>query len=81
MASIKSVRKSCEPCANTGILHASLVREVDARRIAVVVCADHFTAEDSAVNELAQKTCEAMHCASGLQIDIVRVEKPIAIQT
>lgn len=77
MASNKFVKnKDCNACANTGILHATFVREAGAHRIAVVVCGAH-SSSNSSISDLAEKNLETLHKSSGLPIEILRVEKPI----
>jgi hypothetical protein len=62
----------CSYCCSTGVLNAKLVKtEEGDRKIAVVVCGNHFN------NDAAEKTLTDMHLASGLDIDVLRVEKPV----
>lgn len=63
-------KESCAHCASTGLLSATLVKTEEGRHIAVVVCGGHYN------NEAAEKTMTGMHVASGLNVEVLRVEKP-----
>jgi hypothetical protein len=64
-------KSACHSCAGTGILHASVVSNEEGRHLAVVVCGGaHFS------NEAAEKNILAMHEITGLDVDILGVEKP-----
>lgn len=65
----KFAATGCNHCANTGILRATLVKTDEGNHIGAVVCGEHFN------NDLAEKNLTAMHLASGLDIDIISVEK------
>lgn len=62
-------KHSCEHCANTGILNASLKKSEGGAGIAVVLCGGHYE------QDVAEKNCVAMSTATGLEIDIVGVGK------
>ena len=59
----------CDGCLNTGVLSAELVRS-NPRQIAVVVCSNHY---DDGAHE---KTVAAMKASSGLDVVVIRSEKP-----
>lgn len=67
----KKSDRECVACCGTGVLSAALKENEEGRLISVVVCGGaHFS------HEAAEKNILAMHNATGLNIDILGVEKP-----
>jgi hypothetical protein len=72
---LKTVSDYCKFCANTGILNADLFRnkETGARKINVILCGENH------IKNFAEKSLEDLKNGSGLQVDVIKTEKPFVV--
>jgi hypothetical protein len=71
----KKLKTNCDFCANTGILNANLFTNKDTgvRKINVVLCGENH------IKNFAEKSLEDLRNGSGLQVDVIKTEKPFVI--